>query len=90
MLDDEVDGLDLLPPPDSSPLSPALAPIAGPSNLEDSSTAPPPKKRGNTIGARITALTLFDKGVNYMKVIARTEISRSRLYKLREKAVSRD
>jgi hypothetical protein len=76
---------------------PALAPTARPSNLEDpialpsstSAAALPPKKRGNTVGARSLALSLWDDGLDHAKVTAKTGFTRSGLYKLREKAVSR-
>jgi hypothetical protein len=52
-------------------------------------SAEPKQGRGNSIGARIQALTLFEAQVPYEKITAQTGISRSGLYKLRSKAISR-
>jgi hypothetical protein len=82
------DGPDLEPPLNPTPLDPApLSPI-----LEASSSSQPNapwKKSHNSIGARIQALTRFKDGVSHEKITAQTGISRSSLYKLRTKAVSR-
>ena len=64
-LDDD-SGLDIAPPPDSSPLSPRVSLIAGPSNLEGlvelTPQVDPPakKKKYYTVGARLIALSMFD------------------------------
>src|SRR5277367_258813 len=47
------------------------------------------KGRGNSIGARVQALTLFELQVPHEKITVQTGISRSGLYKLRSKAISR-
>ena len=76
----------LLPPP-----LPRLAPSAGPSSLE----GPVPKKRGNSIRARIIALTMFDdasqagKPPDFKAIQAKTNVTRLSVYKLRLKAISR-
>jgi hypothetical protein len=41
-----------------------------------------PKKRGNSIGARMLALKRFDDGVPYKKITQETDITRSLIYKL--------
>jgi hypothetical protein len=76
------DGPDEEPPPDTSP---PASPTFGPSSPQP----PPPKKRGNSIGARILALKRFDDGVPHEKITQETEITRSSIYKLRAKAISR-
>ena len=48
-----------------------------------------PKGRGNSIGARVQALTLFELQVPHEKITAQTGVLRSGLYKLRSKAISR-
>ena len=47
------------------------------------------KSQGNSIGARVQALTLFELQVPYEEITAQTGVSRSGLYKLRSKAISR-
>jgi hypothetical protein len=48
-------------------------------------------KRGNSIGARIAALTKFDEGIppDFDIIQAKTGVSKSGYYKLRSKAISR-
>jgi hypothetical protein len=46
------------------------------------------KGQGNSIGARVQALTLFELQVPHEKITAQTGVSRSGLYKLRSKAIS--
>ena len=47
------------------------------------------KGQRNSIGARIQALSLFEHQVPHEKITAQTGVSRSGLYKLRSKAISR-
>jgi hypothetical protein len=76
-------GPDLEPPPDSAPQSPVL-------EASSSSSQPDaPRESHNSIGAKIQALTRFADGVPHEKITAQTGVSRSGLYKLRAKAVSR-
>lgn len=48
-------------------------------------------KRGNSIGARISALTKFDEGMppDFDAILTKTGVSKSSCYKLRTKAISR-
>jgi hypothetical protein len=57
--------------------------------LRQSDTSKIPKSQGNSIGARVQALTLFELGAQHKKITAQTGISRSSPYKLRSKAISR-
>jgi hypothetical protein len=75
---------------DSESDSDSGADIRPPSDSETESKKPKdPKGQGNSIGARIQALTLFDFQVPHEKITAQTGVSRSGLYKLRSKAISR-
>jgi len=70
-------GADIRPPSDSE------------TEIEsEKSKVPNPKGQGNSIGARIQALILFELQVLYEKITAQTGVSRSGLYKLRSKAIS--
>jgi hypothetical protein len=64
------------------------ADVGPPSNSETESEEVPKKGQGNSIGARLQALTQFELQVLYKKITAQTGISRSGLYKLRSKAIS--
>ena len=88
---DSNSGPDEVAPDDSdtsTPPSPRLAPssLGGP-------TAP--KKRGNSVGARIVTLTMFDdasqaeKLPDFKAIRTKTSVTRSSVYKLRSKAISR-
>lgn len=55
----------------------------------EKSKVPNPKGQGNLIRARTQALTLFELQVLHEKITAQTDVSRSGLYKLRSKAISR-
>jgi len=59
------------------------------SETENEESKVPNKSRGNSIGARVQALTLFELQVPREKITAQTGVSRSGLYKLRSKAISR-
>jgi hypothetical protein len=61
------------------------ADITPPSDSETESKV----SRGNSIRARVQALTLFELRVPHEKITAQTGVSRSGLYKLRSKAISR-
>jgi hypothetical protein len=52
-------------------------------------SAKPREGGGNSIGAWIQALVLFEAQVPYEKITAQTGVSRSSMYKLRSKAISR-
>jgi hypothetical protein len=96
--DDDSDndpGPDKAPPPDSdseedestpsastTPPVPQMLPAAGPK---------PPLKRGNTVGARMLALSLFDAVIipDFVAITSKTSVSKSSIYKLRSKAISR-
>jgi hypothetical protein len=94
-LDDDSDnnlGPDIAPPPDSDSeedestpstlLILQMLPAAGPK---------PPPKRGNIVGARMLALSLFDAIIipDFVAITSKTGVSRSSVYKLRSKAISR-
>ena len=51
----------------------------------------PPPKRGNIVGARMLALSLFDAVIvpDFVVITSKTRVSRSSVYKLRSKAISR-
>jgi hypothetical protein len=72
---DSDSGADIGPPSDSE--------------IENEESEIPNKSRGNSIGARVQALTLFELQVPHEKITAQTGVSRSGLYKLRSKAISR-
>ena len=81
---------------DSLPLSPVLTPIpeATPKSIvEDvpfvSLPSPILPKQGNTIGARMLALKRYNNSVLVQRIIEETGVSRSSIYKLRAKAISR-
>jgi hypothetical protein len=80
-------------PDENSPTSSRSS--SPPSSVPKSSTIskdPQRQKAGqsnNTIGARIAALLLFEDGTDVKRVTIRTRVSRSTVYKIREKAVSR-
>jgi hypothetical protein len=59
------------------------------SETENDESKVPNKSQGNSIGARAQALTLFELQVPHEKITAQTSVSRSGLYKLRSKAISR-
>ena len=83
-------GPDEVAPLDSTPLSPNLPPSEvslEPSTLP--STLPLKNHIGHSIGARIIALTKFDEGVLHKVITTKIGFSRSSLYKLRSKAISR-
>ena len=52
------------------------------------STLPKGKKQ-NSVGARVTALSLFDCGFEMDKITLRTSVSLSSVYKVRKKALER-
>jgi hypothetical protein len=71
-------------PHDDSDVSPQLAPVVELPTKE--------KTRGNSVGARILALTMFDEQSpvpDFIGIQSRTSVSRSSVYKLRTKAISR-
>jgi hypothetical protein len=78
---------------DSLPLSPILTPIleAAPKSVVKDVSLPSPvlPKRGNTIGARMLALKRYDDGILMQRITEETSVSRSSVYKLRAKAISR-
>ena len=78
---------------DSLPLSPVLTPIpeAVPEFVVEDVSLPSLvlPKRGNTIRARMLALKRYDDSVLIQQITEETSISRSSVYKLRAKAISR-
>jgi hypothetical protein len=88
-------GLDEVAPPNSdvsTTHSPQLAPLAGPSSLEGPATLIKEKKRGNSVGAQMLALSMFDEQSpvpDFDAIQLRTSVSKSSAYKLRTKAISR-
>jgi Transposase len=88
-------GLDEVAPPDSDvsiPPSPQLAPSAGLSSLGGSTAPTKEKKRGNSVGAQMLALSMFDEQSpvpDFDAIQLRTGVSKSSVYKLRTKAISR-
>jgi hypothetical protein len=89
--DDSDDGnsLDLVYPSDHETNSPPQLPLLLP--VKPSQLAKYPKGRGNSVGARITALIKFDEGKppDFDVILAKTSVSKSGYYKLRSKAISR-
>jgi len=73
---------------DSESDSDSGADIRPPSDSETESKESKVSQR-NSIGARVQALTLFELQVPHEKITAQTGVSRSSLYKLRSKAISR-
>ena len=69
--------------------SDSRADIEPPSNSETENKKPKVsnKGQGNSIRARVQALTLFELQVLYEKITAQIGVSRSSLYKLRSKAI---
>jgi transposase len=86
---DNGNGPDLVCPSDHETNPPPQLPLLLPA--EPSQPAEHPKGRGNSVGARITALTKFDEGKppDFDAILAKTGVSKSGCYKLRSKAVSR-
>jgi len=78
---------------DSLPLSPVLSPIpeATPESVVEDVSLPSLvlPKRGNTIRARMLALKRYDNGILMQRITEETSVSRSSVYKLRAKAISR-
>jgi hypothetical protein len=74
---------------DSESDSDSRADVRPPSDSETESEEIPKKGQRNSIGARLQALTQFELQVPHEKIIAQTGVSRSSLYKLRSKAISR-
>jgi hypothetical protein len=74
---------------DSESDSDAGADIEPPSDSETESeeSEVPKTGRGNSIRARVQALTQFELQVLHEKITAQTGVSRSGLYKLRSKAI---
>ncbi len=62
--------------------SPSELPSESPSKL----STPRPK---HSIGARIQAVTFLELGIPHLVITAKTGISKSQVYRLREKAISR-
>jgi len=75
------------PPPAAPP--PAAPPPAAPPPAAPPLAAPKQKRTHHTIGARIQALTLYKLRVDLEKIKEQTGITKSSLYKLRTKAISR-
>jgi hypothetical protein len=82
-------GPDEVAPLDSGPPSPSLPPFEAHTQTLPSTLSQEQATSGNSIGARIIALTKFDKGVLHEEITLKTGVSRSSLYKLRSKAISR-
>jgi len=86
---DNSNSLDLVCPSNHETNPPPQLPLLLPA--EPSQLAEYPKGRGNSVGARITALTKFDEGKppDFDVILAKTSVSKSGYYKLRSKAISR-
>jgi hypothetical protein len=70
-----------LPPPELSSSEPL------PSEPSSSRTSTPYER--HSIGARIQAITFLELGIPHWEIKAKTKISKSQLYKLRNKAINR-
>jgi len=80
------EGADVGPLIDSRPSTPLLESID-----EDEASLPvfgPQKKRGLTIGQRMEALWMFERGEFREKITEKTAVSTASLYKIRTKAIS--
>src|ERR1700722_307313 len=74
---------------DSESDSESGADVGSPSDSETKSEKVPKNGQGNSIGARLQALTQFELQVSHEKITAQTGVSKSGPYKLRSKAISR-